>query len=252
MKNRYFLKLSYQGTHYHGWQIQPHQKTVQETLNTHISVLLGEKINCVGVGRTDSRVHAENYMCHFDTTQKLTSSFVQKLDRFLPIDIHIQQLYFNPDKIHARFNALSRSYKYLITKNKDPFSINLATRNYLSFDIDLLNQCARIVLNHNDFESFSKSNNSHKNYLCKIYSAAWSEDERFYKFEITASRFLRGMVRMMVGTMLDVGRKKISPEEFEQIILARDRQKAGKALPPDGLYFTGATFPEGKLIPVED
>ena len=247
MKNRYFLEISFNGSDYHGWQFQPNQITVQSVINQLISVLLGEKISCVGCGRTDSGVHAEKYLLHFDTRSKLDKTFLPKLDRFFPLDIHARALYANPQKIHARYDALERSYKYIISKGKNPFTNGLATLSHINFDIDLLQQTARVVKEYNDFEAFSKSHNSHNHYLCNIISAGWTEDEKFYTFRITANRFVRSMIRMMVGTMADAGREKITIDEFRQIIESKDRQRAGKVFPAEGLYFTDVRYPDGKL-----
>jgi len=251
MKNRYFLEIAFNGSYYHGWQMQANAVTVQSVMNLHLSVLLGEKIMCHGCGRTDSGVHAERYMLHFDTESILESSFLKKLDRFLPTDIQAKVLYKNPEKIHARFDALRRSYRYVISKGKNPFTINLATPSYINLDIELLKKTAEIVKEFNDFEAFSKGKNNHKHYLCTIFDASWEDKGRFLEFNITANRFVRAMIRMMVGTMADVGRKRISMEEFRNIIQSKDRQKAGKVFPADGLYFTDVEYPAGKLIPVE-
>lgn len=251
MKNRYFLEIAFNGSNYHGWQVQPETLTVQGQMNKHISVLLGEKITCQGCGRTDAGVHANKYLLHFNTTQELNDTFRRKLDRFLPLDISVKKIYLNQDKIHARWDALEREYVYLLSKGKNPFMLNTATLSFNPYDIKLMNEACQIVKEHQDFEAFCKANNNHNHYLCDIYEAHWEETDTLYKFTIRANRFLRSMIRLMVGSMIQVGRRKITLDEFRQILELKDRTKAGKAMPPQGLYFNDVTFPEGRLQVLE-
>jgi len=248
MSNRYFLDIAFNGSNYHGWQIQPESVTVQEVLNKHISIILGERICCIGCGRTDSGVHALKYFAHFDTIKILDDSFRKKLDRFLPLDIKVKNIYLNTDKIHARFDALERSYKYILSKGKTPFSIHQKTITYSHYDVSLINEACQLIIGSNDFETFSKGNNNHNHYICHVTKALWTETEDEYIFEITANRFVRSMIRMLTGTLIDVGRNKISIEEFRKIFESKDRTRAGKSVSPEGLYFTDVVYPEGKLI----
>ncbi|NLJ07707.1 MAG: tRNA pseudouridine(38-40) synthase TruA [Sphingobacteriales bacterium] len=248
MKNRYFLEIAYLGSHFHGWQIQPGSISVQQVMNEHISLMLGEKINCMGCGRTDAGVHARKFFLHFDTSHSLTSDFRHKLNSFLPLDILVRKMYACPQKIHARWDALSRTYEYLICKGKNPFYIDLALFSYEKFDTDLMNKASAMILKNEDFTTFSKAHGSQKNQLCRVTEAYWTETDEFYIFRITANRFVRSMVRLLAGTLLDVGRQKITPSEFEERMLACDRSKAGKSLPACGLYLINIEYPENFLI----
>ncbi|MBC8343773.1 MAG: tRNA pseudouridine(38-40) synthase TruA [Bacteroidetes bacterium] len=251
MKHRYFLKISFNGTNYHGWQCQADDISVQQVINEHISLMLREKVTSVGCGRTDAGVHAKNYMLHFNTSKQLDASFGWKLNNFLPKDIAVQEVYLNPDKLHARWDAGFRSYEYMISKNKDPFHINLLAYSFEKLNVNLMKEACRILLEYDDFESFCKGHNSHNHYKCDLMNASWTETEERYIFSIKANRFLRSMVRMIVGTMVDVGRKKTGLDEFRAIIEAKDRSKAGRVMPAKGLYFTGAGFSTDKLIKLE-
>jgi len=247
MKLRYFLEISFNGGAYHGWQMQKDAITVQQVLSEYIGIQLGEPVKCEGCGRTDAGVHARKYLLHFDSEHQLTADFTGKLNSFLPADIRVNKIYRNLKKIHARWDALSRTYEYVISKGKDPFRQGLATVSYESFDIGLMNEACRLLMKYEDFTTFSKTKGSQKSALCKIIYAQWTEDSQSYVFRITANRFLRGMVRLLVGTLLQVGSGKISPEEFEAIIGARDRKLSGKSVAACGLYFTDVKFPDGFL-----
>jgi tRNA pseudouridine38-40 synthase len=250
MKQRYFLKISFNGSNYHGWQFQPKQISVQQVLHEHISLMLRETVTSVGCGRTDSGVHAKNYMLHFNTTKVVDADFGWKLNNFLPNDIAIQEVYFNPDKIHARWDAGFREYEYIISKIKDPFHIKLVANTFDKFDMDPMNEACKILMEYDDFESFSKGHNSHQHYKCNLMHAFWTESKDAFHFSIKSNRFVRSMVRMIVGTMVDVGRGRTSLSDFRNIIEAKDRAKAGRVMPAHGLYFMGAGFPMDKLIKV--
>ncbi|MFC2114430.1 tRNA pseudouridine(38-40) synthase TruA [Bacteroidota bacterium] len=247
-KHRYFFSISFNGSNYHGWQIQPDAITVQQVMNEHIGVMIGEKVNCVGCGRTDAGVHAKNYLFHVDIKKELTATFARKLDAFLPKDIKINRIYANPKKIHARWDARFRSYEYIVSKGKDPFRIELVTNTFEKFNLERMNQACEILMEYDDFETFSKSHNSQNHYFCELIHASWSETDEHYLFSIKANRFVRSMVRMIVGTMLDVGRGRVSLDGFRKIIESKDRKNAGKTVPAGGLYFTGVGFPEDVLI----
>jgi tRNA pseudouridine38-40 synthase len=252
MKPRYFVHIAYNGNKYHGWQIQKSHVSVQQTLNEHISTMLGEKILCHGCGRTDAGVHARKYYFHFDTSSNLNNQFFYKLNAFLPKDIRIIQAFIPTPRIHARWDALKRSYEYLVCTVKDPFMDGFAFLTNDTFDIELMNNACQVLMEYNDFESFSKSNNGLKHYLCDIFDAGWVERDDLLIFRISANRFVRSMVRMIVGTMLDVGRKKITLQEFRAVIESKDRNNAGAVVPACGLYFTDVVYPEGVLIPLEN
>lgn len=247
MNNRYFLEISFNGSNYHGWQVQPGQITVQGELNRHISIILGEKVNCIGCGRTDAGVHARGFMLHFDTSETLDDQFRKKLNRFIHQDISVNKIFENKNRIHARYDAIERSYEYILSKGKDPFLLDMATITYESYHTGLMNEACKVLLEYEDFECFSKTHNSHKHYLCQLKSASWEETGGQYIFRITSNRFLRSMIRMLVGTMIQVGREKISLNEFREIIESKDRQRAGKSVHAAGLYFLSVQYPENKL-----
>jgi len=251
MKNRYFLEIAFNGSNYHGWQRQPGQVTIQSVMAEHISTLLREELKVHGCGRTDAGVHARKFYLHFDTNQELNLDFRYKLDSFLPKDITAKKLYTLSKRIHARYDAIKRSYEYIISCGKDPFHVGMAVTYFEKFDIDLMNEACKVLLKYNDFESFSKTNNSHNHYLCNLFEAHWKNQENLLIFSITANRFLRSMVRLIVGTMLDVSRKKINIEKFRKIIEDKDRTKAGKAVYANGLYLVDVQYPERVLVEMQ-
>jgi tRNA pseudouridine38-40 synthase len=248
MKHRYFLEIAYNGSNYHGWQKQPGAISVQEVVNECISTLLGEQVSCIGCGRTDAGVHARKFILQFDTTKELNFDFAYKLNSFVPKDITVKKIYSLSRKIHARWDAIKRSYQYLITIGKDPFMKDLATISFEDPNIEIMNKACNILLEYNDFETFSKTHNSHNHYLCDLYEARWEKKDNLLIFTISANRFVRSMVRLIVGTMLMAGNEKISLDEFRSIIESKNRQKAGKAFPACGLYLTDVQYPEGILV----
>ena len=246
MKTRYFIFVSYKGTSYHGWQIQPNSVTVQKILDNALSVVLNEKINTTGAGRTDTGVHALFFCAHFDSNSSeltVTNNLEFKLNRYLPEDISVLYIRKVLPDANARYSAISRTYKYYVARNKDPFLNNSSW--YLHGDIDLeeMNKACKIMLNYSDFTSFSKLHSSAKTNICKIYCADWKEVENQIVFTIKADRFLRNMVRAIVGTMVKVGFRKISLSEFEEIILVKDRCKAGTSAPAKGLFLFDIEYP---------
>lgn len=252
MKNRYFIEIAFNGTKYHGWQKQPGHISVQQVFNERISLMLGENINCNGCGRTDSGVHAAKFFFHFDTTHELNSDFAFKLNSFLPRDICVKKMFGMKKKIHARWDAIRRTYEYYLYRGKDPFRIDLVTNTWEKYNLQLMNEACRILMEYNDFECFSKSKNGQNHYLCDIFEANWREGNRLLVFRITANRFVRSMVRLVVGTMLDVGRERTSLDEFRRIIESRDRTKSGMAVPACGLYLVDVIYPEGVFIEMEN
>lgn len=233
---RYFLDISYKGTEYHGWQIQENAKSVQEVLEQALQTLLRHEVHTLGSGRTDAGVHARQQYVQFDSTLVLTAKNILNLNGILPKDIVVNNIYRVPDHASARFDAQSRSYEYHINAKPNPFKLETSYYFPRNVDLEMMNRAAGLLFNHYDFQCFSKSNTEVEHYLCDITHAqfkAYGTDLIFY---ITANRFLRGMVRAVVGTLLEVGTNKISIEQFEQIVLSKDRKKAGRAVPPEGLY----------------
>lgn len=242
---RYFLELSYNGTPYHGWQRQPNAITVQEVLEDSLSTLLREKTEIVGAGRTDTGVHAKQIMAHFDFEKDLeTDQLKYKLNSILPPEIAIQKVYGVKDDAHARFDALSRSYEYYVTLSKDPFVINKAYYFKKTLDLDVMNDAAKLLLNYTNFKCFSKSKTDVKTYNCTITDAIWQRQGDQLVFRISANRFLRNMVRAIVGTLIEIGEGKLTKEDLVTIIKSEDRSQAGYSVPACGLYLTSVTYPK--------
>lgn len=247
MKTRYFIFISYKGTSYHGWQIQPNSVTVQKILDEALSVVLNEKISTTGAGRTDAGVHAMIFCAHFDSISPdlLTiRNLVFRLNRYLPVDISVNSLRKVVPDANARYSAISRTYKYYISIIKDPFSDNSSWYLHGNIDITTMNEACGMLLHHSDFTSFSRLHSGAKSNICKIYYAKWEKRDNRLVFTIKADRFLRNMVRAIVGTMIEIGFGKIDLKEFEEIILAKDRCKAGKSAPAKGLFLTDIEYPE--------
>ena len=244
---RFFITLSYNGKNYCGWQIQPNAISVQETLQESLSTILRQKIDIVGAGRTDSGVHARNMIAHFDwdkgdlNTQELTV----KLDRFLPKDIAIQSIKEVTPDAQARFSAISRTYSYRLTLRKDPYLYKYKYRVFFTPDIELMNHLCEILLEIDDFTSFSKLHTDVKTNICKVSQAYWERtDDGDYLFTIQADRFLRNMVRSIVGTLLLAGRGKLDEGGFREIIAAKDRRVAGESAPGHALFLEKVEYPE--------
>lgn len=244
---RYFIELSFAGTNYYGWQIQPDSVSVQQTLEKAASTVLREEINFTGCGRTDTGVHARNYTAHFDTAfspdQLHTIDLVYKLNRILPDDIAIHSITRVKPDAHARFSALNRSYKYYICRKKDPFMINRAWLMERDLDFEAMQQASELLFKYNDFEAFSKANTQVNHFRCRIMEAGWTTEDHLWIFHIKADRFLRNMVRAIVGTITDVGLGKITSAQMEEIIKSKNRSNAGYSVPGCGLYFMGAEYP---------
>lgn len=239
---RYFIHLAYKGTAYHGWQRQPNACTVQQTLEEGLAKILRIECPVIGCGRTDTGVHSSSYYAHFEYSglRELNKEFIYHLNSFLPCDIAVFDI-FRSDK-HARFDALSREYHYYIARQKDPFRKDqtwLITNALLTHRMQ---EAAGELLMHTDFTSFARLHSDNKTNICKITRADWEFNEKNYIFTITADRFLRGMVRAIVGTLVDVGRGKITIEQFAQIIRAQDRSKASSAAPAEGLFLTDIKY----------
>lgn len=242
---RYFLILDYNGSNFFGWQRQPQQDTIQERIEKALSALLKTTIEITGAGRTDTGVHAKNYVAHFDTdTQGLecNTDFLHKLNCILPFDINIQRIALVNDTAHARFDATKRTYKYYVTSKKDVFGYNFIHRAK-NLDIDKMNAAAKQMFLYTDFTSFSKLNTDVKTNNCTIYEAYWTEENGYYTFTICANRFLRNMVRAIVGTLIEVGYGKTSIDDFCKIIEAQDRGKAGTSAPAKALFLEKIEYP---------
>lgn len=241
---RYFLYIAYNGSNYHGWQIQPNGNSIQEELNKAISTLLRSDIYVVGAGRTDSGVHAREMVAHFDTTQALSHEFVRRLNGILPADIAATQLVATKPEAHARFSALAREYQYHVCTAKNPFLQQYAHRVIPTIDFELMNKAAEKLFDYTDFTSFSKLHTDTKTNLCTITKAVWEERGEEWVFTIEANRFLRNMVRAIVGTLLNVGNGCISIDDFCRIIEKKDRGAASASAPAKALFLTKVTYPE--------
>lgn len=246
---RYFFEISYNGTHYAGWQSQPNATGVQEVVENALSKLLRDNVKIVGSGRTDSGVHCEQQFFHVDLLKELDFAlFLVRLNAFLPKDISINAIHRVKDEAHARYGAIERSYEYRITLKKNPFLEGWALYHFKSLDRQTMNQAAALLVGQQDFESFSKVKTDVNNFLCDVKRAEWEQSGDRLIFHISANRFLRGMVRAIVGTLLDVGSGKLSIKDFEIILKNRDRRKAGMNAPPHGLFLTKVKYPADLFI----
>lgn len=236
--NRYQIQLSYLGTRYFGWQRQPNAISVQEEIEKALSTILREEITVVGAGRTDTGVHASFYVLHFDSLTEISddTDLAYHLNRFLPNDIAIQKIEKTSDVFHARFSAVSRTYKYYISTVKDPFTIETSYQFTVPLDIDKMNEAAKVLFEFTDFTSFAKLHTDVKTNICKIFQAEWEKSGTMLVFTIKADRFLRNMVRAIVGTLLEVGKGKITVDDFRKIIESKHRGAAGTSVPPQGLF----------------
>ncbi len=236
---RYFIQLAYNGTHYHGWQYQPNASSVQETLNKAFSVVLNTEINLMGAGRTDTGVHAKEMYAHFDLDMPFDiPNLVHKLNSYLPKDIVIYAVFPVSDEAHTRFDATKRTYEYHINTFKNPFSQEQSWYFHQPLDVKLMNEAAQLLLNHTDFQCFSKVNTDVNTFDCTIFEAYWKQEKDSLIFTISANRFLRNMVRAIVGTLVNIGLHKITLADFEAIIESKNRDKAGFSVPAHGLYLT--------------
>jgi tRNA pseudouridine38-40 synthase len=247
---RYFLELAYDGTNYHGWQIQQNAVSVQQVLNKALSTVFRAPIETLGCGRTDTGVHATQLYAHFnlmeDGTGKMEdvpSTIIKSLNALLPYDIAVKRLIPVHADAHARFDATLRSYEYHVHFEKDPFVHNLSWLVRDKPDVDLMNQAAKVIMEYTDFSCFSKSNTQVKTNNCKIARAEWVTDGDKLIFHISADRFLRNMVRAIVGTLMMVGKGEIKPEEVREIIESKNRSNAGVSVPACGLYLTEVRYP---------
>ena len=241
---RYFFKISYDGTSFFGWQKQPNQISIQETIESDLSKIHSlEEISIVGCGRTDTGVHAHEYFFHWDYKESIDKENIKyKLNKMLPKSISIHEITEVPIDMHARFSAVQRTYIYLIHTSKNPF--NAAKSWYINQDLDVskMNEAAELLIGEKDFSSFAKIHTDVKNHICQLSYAKWTQKEDKISFEISANRFLRNMVRAIVGTCVDVGLNKLSIEQFEEIIKKKDRQSASTSAPALGLYLNNVKY----------
>lgn len=236
---RYFIELSYQGKNYHGWQIQPDVITVQEKLNKAVSTIFQFNIEVVGAGRTDTGVHASQMFAHFDLDKKLKGDIPHKLNSVLPPDIVVHNVFAVANEKHARFDAISRSYEYKVWLGRNPFLLDFSWQIHSqNLNIDLMNDAASLLLEYTDFQTFSKVKTDVYTYNCDVTEAVWKQNGKELTFYISANRFLRNMVRAIVGTLVDVGLGKITKDEFRQIIESKSRSNAGLSVPAKGLFLT--------------
>lgn len=245
---RYFIHLAYNGANYFGWQLQPDAPSVQETLESCISLLLHQpRISITGCGRTDTKVNASCFYAHFDSQQDFSTEQCQllsdKLNSFLPKDIVIFKIFRVNDDAHARFDADSRTYQYFISLKKNPFNFSQRMFCYRKLDIEKMNEAAALLLVNEDFTSFSKVHTQVNNFICHISYAQWQQQGDDLIFTITANRFLRNMVRAIVGTLIEVGLGKLSPDDFQNIIDQKDRCKARTSAPACALFLTDVKYP---------
>jgi tRNA pseudouridine38-40 synthase len=247
VKTRYFIFISYRGTSYHGWQIQPNSVTVQQILEEALSVVLNEKISTVGAGRTDTGVHALFFCAHFDSISPdllSVKNLIFRLNQYLPVDISVSSLKKVIPDANARYSAISRTYRYYISRIKDPFFDNSSWFLHGDINIAAMNKACKLLYHFDDFTSFSRLHSGTKSNICKIFSASWEESDNRLIFTIKADRFLRNMVRAIVGTMVEIGFRKMDLKEFEEVILAKDRCEAGKSAPAKGLFLTDIEYPD--------
>ena len=240
---RYFIKFSYNGTNYHGWQSQPNAVSVQETLGKAVSIILNSEIELMGAGRTDTGVHAKIMYAHFDSEKEFDSeNIIHKLNSYLPKDIAVFKIISVHDDAHARFDATKRTYEYHINTVKDVFLQDQSWYYHQELDVNLMNKAAAELMYHIDFQCFSKVNTDVKTFNCNISEAYWKQENNTLIFTISADRFLRNMVRAIVGTLLNVGLKKITIDDFITIIKSKNRNEAGFSVPAQGLYLTAIEY----------
>jgi tRNA pseudouridine38-40 synthase len=240
---RYFLQISFHGKKFHGWQVQENAHTVQAELNTALRKLLGVETSTTGCGRTDTGVHAKKFFVHFNSAEiKDEEDFVYHLNCLLPFEIAIQRIFRVADDAHARFDATSRTYMYFIHHEKSPFLNDESYFFPFDVDLELMNEAASALLHQTDFSCFSKSRTQVKSNICKVTSASWKRIDEQLVFEITADRFLRNMVRAIVGTLLEVGEKHLAVPAFSEVIEGKKRSGAGASVPGHGLFLANVTY----------
>jgi tRNA pseudouridine38-40 synthase len=243
---RYFIEFAYKGTEFHGWQIQPNANSIQEELQKALKILFKTEIQVVGAGRTDAGVHAEQLFAHFNIeTEFESTTYVYRLNALLPSTIIVYSIIKVKPDAHARFDALSRSYEYRIFLGNNPFN-NELTWQLINKKLNIvkMNTAAEILLNYTNFKCFSRSKTDVKTYNCDVKRAIWKLNGKELTFYIKADRFLRNMVRAIVGTLIEVGEEKLSIEDFKNIIESKNRTNAGASAPARGLFLTEVNYPK--------
>lgn len=242
---RYFLQIAYKGSHYHGWQVQPNAHSVQAEMDNALSALFSERIHVTGCGRTDAGVHASDFYLHFDAPKEPHRQLVYKLNKMLPPDIAVYRLLPVEEKAHSRFDATEREYQYYLHFQKDPFLTGLSFYYpYPRPDIALMNEAAELLLNYEDFAPFCKAGHGAKTTLCDVRHARWEElDNNRWRFTIRADRFLRGMVRLVVGACLQAGRKKISVDDVKQVMEESGKFRYLHSVAANGLFLSAVKYP---------
>ena len=244
--NRYFIFLAYNGTRYCGWQNQPNGLSIQQCMEEALSKISSSAITLVGAGRTDAGVHARMMVAHFDVPKPIDdrTAWTAKLNKMLPDDLAIHRIVPVTNDAHARFDALSRTYIYILTDVKNPFRYEYVCRTSLrSVSFEKMNEACSVLFDYTDFTSFSKLHSDVKTHTCRIYEAGWSKSDDCWVFTIKADRFLRNMVRAIVGTLLEVGREKLSLNNFRKVIESKDRGKAGNSVPGNALFLVDIEYP---------
>ena len=244
---RYFLELAYHGKAYHGWQRQPNAVAVQEVVENAFSTFFQDAVEVVGAGRTDAGVHSRQLFAHVDLEQLLPKNFIFKLNSLLPKDIAIHNIHSVPADAHARFDAVSRTYEYHIIQKKDPFAVDTAYFIKAKLDVERMNEAAAILLKYTNFKSFSRSRTDVKTYECELEYAYWEQEGDKLIFNIKANRFLRNMVRAIVGTLVEIGLYKMEIEKMHEIIKGGCRSEAGASAPAHALYLTRIEYPKDLL-----
>ena len=241
---RYFINLSFDGQRYHGWQIQPNAISVQEELNKGLSLILRQQIEVVGAGRTDTGVHARVMVAHFDIDQQIDEKqLAYRLNRVMPTDISINDVYKVDNEMHARFSAKERTYRYFVHTKRDPFCRLHSVELHYPIDFELMNKAAAMLLEATDFKAFCKSNHDAKTTICDVRTAHWVQiDETHWYFEISADRFLRNMVRAVVGTLMEVGRGRMTIDKMRNVVYDGTRCDAGESMPAHGLFLWNVEY----------
>ncbi len=246
---RYFIEFAYDGTAYHGWQKQPEAITIQEVLEDGLQKMLRKEVHVMGAGRTDAGVHAAQMFAHFDFDQPIDLDHLTfRLNRWLPLDISVFKVHPVQAKAHARFHATSRSYEYRFHLRPDPFKNKCTYVLYREPNVALMQQAAQLLIGHQDFQCFSRSNTDVKTYLCDLTEARFEQNGYELIFHVTANRFLRNMVRAIVGTLLEVGYGKLQLDDISRILESKDRNEAGSSAPARGLYLTSVEYPKELFI----
>ena len=240
---RYFIELSYKGKNYHGWQIQPDANSVQEELNKAISKVVRQEITVVGAGRTDTGVHASQMFAHFDIDKELEGDYVYKFNSILPEDIVVYKVFLVNKEAHVRFDATSRSYAYKIWLGRNPFLLDSTWQIHSQkLNVELMNEAAKLLLEYENFQCFSKVKTEVHTFNCTVTEAKWVQEGNTLTFYISANRFLRNMVRAIVGTLVDVGHEKTTVNQFREIIESKNRSNAGLSVPAKGLFLTEVKY----------